>query len=199
VFALLLFSGLPTADAQGIATSLDQGHSRLSLVSSSPPERVVENTVFREAVRRAVRVPNAVREGRQAPDDPAWSLVRQLAAGDEVRALLDTGTSSQGTFRTADDESMTLVSGNEQRLSRAHVRHVSVARGTHRRRHVLVGLAIGAAVSVLAVNLSCRGESRGCNEVAPAYFYPLAGAGATIGALLPAGKKWHVVYIRTEP
>lgn len=80
---------------------------------------------------------------------------------------------SNGSFR--------LVSGDDQRLSRAQVRQVSVAHATNRRRHVLVGVAIGAAASVVAVGLRCDGQASSCQEVAPAYFYPLAGAGATMG------------------
>jgi len=172
--ALLVFPGLSTADAQVFGAH--------------------------EAVRLAVGELNGTREGRQAPDDQAWSQVRQLSAGDDVRAVLRARTSHRGTFRTADDESITLlVSGGDRRLSRADVRQVSMARGASRRRHVLVGLAIGTAASVVAVSLRCRGESRGCKEVAPLYFYPLAGAGATIGAFLPPSQIWREVYARTEP
>jgi hypothetical protein len=153
-----------------------------------------------EAVRLAMREPNGMTEGRQAPNDRAWSQVRQLLAGDEVRVVLGTAASYSGTFRMADDVAITLlVSGDDQRLSRAQVRQVSVAHARHRGRHVLVGMAIGAAASVVAVGLRCHGEASSCQEVAPAYFYPLAGAGATIGAFLPASKIWREVYAGTEP
>jgi hypothetical protein len=153
-----------------------------------------------EAVRLAMHEPNGMPEGRQAPDDHAWSQVRQLLAGDEVRVVLGAGASYRGTFRTADDESITLlVSGDDQRLSRAQIRQVSVSHGTHRRRHVLFGMAIGAAASIVAVGVRCHGQASGCQEVAPAYFYPLAGAGAAVGAFLPASKIWREVYGGTKP
>ena len=78
-------------------------------------------------------------------------------------------------------------------MPRADISRVLVARGSHRRRNVLWGLAIGGVTGGLVVSLHCRGQSRGCSEVAPAYFYPFAGAGAAIGALLPA-RAWQQVY-----
>lgn len=54
---------------------------------------------------------------------------------------------------------------------------------THRKRNVLIGLALGAAAGSMAAVLHCRGKSPSCNEIAPAYVLPSAGAGALIGAL----------------
>ena len=161
-------------------------------VKAGPIARAVAN----EAVPLAARDSNGATGTRQVSADADWQHVRRLVAGDPVRALLSDGTSREGTFRTADDQSMTIqLAGRDQQLSRAGIHHVSVARGSHRRRHVLVGLVIGGAASAVAVGLSCRGHDSSCKEVAPAYFYPLAGAGAAIGALLPA-KAWREVYRR---
>ena len=56
---------------------------------------------------------------------------------------------------------------------------------THRKRNVLFGLALGAAAGSMATVLHCRGKSPSCNEIAPAYVLPSAGAGALIGVLWP--------------
>lgn len=152
----------------------------------------------------AARLAAAELQGAEARmhsgDDDAWCQVAQVPAGEHVRVVLGDSTTYRGAFRMADTESITLVvAGHDQRLSRARIRQVSVARGTHRRRNVLIGLAIGGATSAVAIGLHCRGQSSGCNEVAPVYFYPLAGAGAGIGALLPAEKIWQEIYARSEP
>lgn len=39
-------------------------------------------------------------------------------------------------------------------------------------------------------------RDEGCNESAPAWFYPMAGAGAPTGALMPPRTVWREVYAR---
>jgi hypothetical protein len=137
----------------------------------------------------------------QPTDNDAWSQLRQLAAGEGIRVVLGDATSHRGAFRIADDESITLVvAGHDQRVSRASIRRILVARGTHRRRNVLLGLVIGGATGGLIATLRCRGKAPSCKEVAPAYVYPFAGAGAGIGAFLPA-REWQEIYlaVQTEP
>jgi hypothetical protein len=137
----------------------------------------------------------------QSAADNSWLQIQQLAAGEEIRIVFDDSTSSRGVFQMADAESITLhVAEHDQRVPRARLRRVSVSRGTHRRRNVLLGLAIGGATGGLITALHCRGASSSCNEVAPAFVYPLAGAGTVIGALLPA-RAWHEIYRddRTTP
>jgi hypothetical protein len=125
--------------------------------------------------------------------DTGWLQVRQLTVADSVRVVLDDGA-REGMFQIADDESITLtLAGNNQSVRRDSIRRLLVARGSHRKRNVLLGFAIGGVTGGLVVALSCRGEGLGCNEVAPAYFYPFAGAGAGIGALLPA-RAWRQIF-----
>ena len=70
--------------------------------------------------------------------------------------------------------------------SRGSVGESSSAGGTtHRRRNILIGLAIGASAGGVATAIHCHGKNASCNEVGPAYVLPLAGAGALIGALWP--------------
>jgi hypothetical protein len=126
-----------------------------------------------------------------------WSPVRQLSTGTAIRATADPGVTHRGSVRAADDESLTLVvDGAAVRLPRIAVREIKVA-GKSRKKNIWWGLAIGAAASVVAVSLQCQGEDASCNETAPAWFYPLAGAGAAGGALLPPRVTWREVYVRT--
>lgn len=73
----------------------------------------------------------------------------------------------------------------DQSMSRGSIRQSSPAGGTHRRRNILIGLAIGSVAGGVVTVLHCRGKNPSCNEVGPAYVLPLAGAGALIGALWP--------------
>lgn len=126
-----------------------------------------------------------------------WSPIRQLSPGQRVRVLTDAAIVQAGTLSSVTDDSVTLnIGGQDQRLARAAVREVSVERKS-RKRNVWWGLAIGAAASFVAVGIKCAGESEGCNESAPAWFYPLAGAGALTGALMPPRTVWNQVYLRT--
>ena len=126
-----------------------------------------------------------------------WSPVRQLTPGRTVRVLTDAAIAQAGALGSAADDSVTLtVGGQSQRTARAAIRQVSVERKS-RKRNVWWGLAIGAAASVVAVSINCAGESEGCSEGAPAWFYPLAGAGALTGALMPPRASWREVYRRS--
>ncbi len=127
----------------------------------------------------------------------AWSPVRQLSPGQTVRVLTDAAIIQAGALSSVTDDSVTLnVGGQDQRQARAAVREVSVGRQS-RKRNVWWGLAIGAAASFVAVGIKCADESEGCNEAAPAWFYPMAGAGALTGALMPPRTVWRNVYVRT--
>jgi hypothetical protein len=59
------------------------------------------------------------------------------------------------------------------------------ARSPGRRRHIWIGVALGAAAGVVATTLHCQGQDDSCTEVAPAYVLPLAGAGGLMGRFWP--------------
>jgi hypothetical protein len=61
----------------------------------------------------------------------------------------------------------------------------SPASRRNRKRNVLIGMAVGAAAGSITTVLHCQGKSASCNEMAPAFFWPMAGAGALVGALWP--------------
>ena len=142
-------------------------------------------------------LPAASQEQTETPqslENAVWSYLTRLAENEDLRVVLANAASYQGAFRMADDQSITLVvAGQNLRVSRAGVRRISVARGTHRRRNVLLGLAIGGAAGGLVMALHCRGEASACKEWAPVYVNPAAGVGAAIGALLPA-REWQEIY-----
>lgn len=150
---------------------------------------------MRRLVVVALLVLFAATAAAQSPPSD-WSSVRQLLPGQNVRILTDSAIAQAGTLRTAQDDALTLaIGGQDQRVARSSVRQVSVERKS-RKRNVWWGLAIGAAASVVAVSVQCKGESSSCNEGAPAWFYSLAGAGVAAGALMPPRTAWREVYER---
>jgi hypothetical protein len=154
------------------------------------PSGPIAHTLWREAARLAAGQSNEPPSGV----DARWIQLQRLAVDEEIRVVLDDATSSRGAFRIADADSITLrIGGRDQRVQRARVLRVLVARGSHRRRNVLLGLVIGGTAGGLATAIHCKGRSSGCNEVAPAFVYPFAGAGTLIGALLPA-RDWAEVF-----
>lgn len=151
----------------------------------APLTGVLQRTAVRLALAQSAESPGA---------GTRWEQVRRLEIGHEIRVALDDDRSSRGVFQAADGDSLTLrTDGQEQHILRARIGRVFVARDTHRRRNVLVGLAIGAAASGLATAIHCKGQSSACAEVAPAFFYQMAGAGTLIGALAPA-RDWEEIF-----
>jgi len=131
----------------------------------------------------------------QSTDAATWASVRQVAAGEHMRVELIHGGPIEGQMKSADADSVTVARGHdEQRVARTSVRRVAVARGSHRKRNVLIGMATGGVVSIVGVAIGCAGASAGCMESSPAYFYPAIGAGALVGATLPA-TAWQTVYL----
>jgi hypothetical protein len=177
-----------------VFTSIIWGPTGRYPVDAQPRTPDLTSSLAREAVR-LTSDPSAVATS-QSHDGDAWSHVRRLQAGEDTRIDVEDGTSYRGSFAAADDESVTLVvSGRHHQVSRACVRQASVARGTRRRRNVLIGLAIGAGTADLVLRVGCGWRPSACYEGAPAYFYPLAGAGAVAGALSPADTVWEEVYV----
>jgi hypothetical protein len=180
------------------AEAQEQTETPLSLATRGPMSRAtagpLEQAIMRAAVRLAVVELNAATQAPvQSTENDTWFDLTRLVAGEDIRVVLGNAT-YRGAFRIAEDQSITLaVAGHDQRVSRASVRKISVARGMHRRRNVLLGLVIGGAAGGLALAFHCRGEASSCKEWAPLYVNPAAGAAAGIGALLPA-RDWQTIY-----
>jgi hypothetical protein len=160
--------------------------------------KVADPTLVRAARLAVANLNGDAQTPAQSADDVAWSRVQRLSAGGEVRVVGGNGASSEGAFQTADGASITLlIAGHEQNTTRANVHQVSVVRDTDRWQHVVIGMVIGGVAGGIAVGLHCRGEFSSCKEVAPAYTAPGLGIGAAVGALLPPGKHWQEIYVRS--
>jgi hypothetical protein len=131
-------------------------------------------------------------------DDREWSHARQLLTpGLDVRVRLDEESSVRGTFRVADDESITItVHGIDRRVARSQLRAVAMAIGTQQRKHMNIGMAIGAVAAGLAILRHCDGQDNLCYENAMLFYMPLMGAGAAAGHFWPRGTAWREVYVR---
>jgi len=128
--------------------------------------------------------------------DDAWSRVMQLAPRADIKVELRETPSYRGAFRTADDQSITLVvGGHDQTVERGRVRRISLNRGTHHRRR---NVAIGVVLAAIVTSLTCLGKGPECTEASPLTFYPLAGAGALIGGSVPSGD-WQEIYRAGSP
>ena len=115
-----------------------------------------------------------------------------------MRLDLDDGSSVRGTFRGADDDFITVSAGIDRRLPRVRVRRVAVAIGTNHRRHVNVGMAVGAVAAGLVMLRHCRGQADACYEESMLFYMPLMGAGAAVGHYMPRGTAWREVYVQTK-
>jgi hypothetical protein len=122
-----------------------------------------------------------------------------LPPGADVRAELQEGGSTRGIFVAADEQSITLrVDAADRVLPREQVRRVSMAAGTHYKRHVNLGALAGVALGAVFLERRCAGEpiSSACYEEAMLYVGLPAMAGAGVGHLLPKGVTWRQVYVR---
>jgi len=125
--------------------------------------------------------------------DDGWSHVLQLSPHADVQVDTEEPASYRGTFRVADDQSITVMIGTQEHtVPRGLVRRISLNRGAH---HLRRNVAIAVLAAGLVTTLTCVGKDTGCMEASPLTFYPLAGAGALIGAVVPSGD-WEDVYRR---
>lgn len=128
--------------------------------------------------------------------DLSWGRVEQLPRGADVQVVMDTGASFRGHLSEAGADSIQLaLSRRAVSLDRAHVRRVSLNRGTHRKRtHVIVGLLAGGIAGAAVHQAACGSTGPECSEAAPLAFYPGAAAGMAVAAALPSGD-WETIYI----
>jgi hypothetical protein len=119
----------------------------------------------------------------------SWDNLRQLRAGEGIEIVDAKMKSHRGNFTTYTQEGISLrEDGREMTIPRAEVASVRRVGESHRRRHALLGLAIGTAGG-FAVGL-IRGKTyheEGETQVFLAVWTPIgAGIGATAGAVMPA-------------
>ena len=127
-----------------------------------------------------------------------WESLKSLAAGQQIRVVLNDAKSYNGQFQSVSDEGLVVRSGGgDQTFARPSILRVSTKGAPHRGRNALIGAGVGAGVGAAALGVCPQG---GYREVIPcggrgaaigaALFAPM---GAAVGAILPTGG-WHDVY-----
>lgn len=138
----------------------------------------------------------AVCSAELAAQDDGWQIVQQIAAGEQVKIVLNNGKSHKGVMRSASEDA--VVIGNGETYQNEQVRRVLVKKRGHRGRNALIGLGIGAGTGLgvgAAIDNDCSPNSFFCTgNSGKAVLTPLfGGVGAGIGALIPTGG-WREVY-----
>jgi hypothetical protein len=124
------------------------------------------------------------------PQQADWGNLTKLTQGDEIKVVVDRGSSRQGTFQSVTDDEITVhfATGN-QTLARQSVRQVMAKRGGNRGKHALIGMAVGAGAGLGLGAAADHFQSHQSLEALPMG----AAVGAGIGALLPSGG-WKTIY-----
>jgi hypothetical protein len=146
--------------------------------------------------------------GTRLPDiqasrgDAAWARMRSLVpVGSAIRITLPDRASIRGTLRGTDEASLTItVAGSDRTVPRTDVLRVFAPSGTHRKRHVNIGMAIGAvAGSFVMARRHCPFRDNICQEESAAYAMSLMVGGAAVGRWVPQGVAWRQIYGRPAP
>jgi hypothetical protein len=125
-----------------------------------------------------------------AQGEQSWDNLSRLRAGQRIEVTDTKLRSTEGSFTgyTGDAISLRLDRG-EVSIARSDVFSIKNREASHRRRNVLLGLAIGAAGGLAAGGI--RGATyheAGETGVFMLVYTPIvAGIGAGLGAALPAG------------
>jgi len=131
----------------------------------------------------------AVVLGQSAED--SWSNLSRLRAGQKIQVVDMKPKAATGNFNAFSEDTISLLVGKDQiSIPRANVLSVKNREGSHRRRNTLLGLAIGAAggLAIGAIQGAAYHEE-GETPVFLMVWTPIgAGAGAAVGAVLPAGQ-----------
>ena len=91
--------------------------------------------------------PTHAAEPESAPAN--WEKLKRLAAGDEVRVVLNDGKSYAAKFQGFSDEAIVVRTfDGEQTFSRQDVLRVSAKKESHRTRNALIGAAAGCAAGL---------------------------------------------------
>ena len=122
--------------------------------------------------------------------EDSWDRLGQLRVGQRIEVVTAKLKSVQGSFTGCSDQVVSLRLGQDEvSIPRCEVFSVKDRRRSHRRRDVLLGLAIGAAGG-LAVG-AIRGETyheEGETGLFVLVWTPIgAGIGAGVGAAVPSG------------
>jgi len=129
-----------------------------------------------------------------------WDSLKRLAAGDEVRVVLNNGKSYAAKFQSFSDEAIVVrPSAGEQTFSRQDVLRVSAKRESHRMRNALIGAAAGcgAGLGIAAGYAASQRKEYPYNRYfevdGPILGAALGAGGAGLGVALSKGG-WYDVY-----
>jgi hypothetical protein len=137
--------------------------------------------------------------GDDNQNQAAWDSLKKLSAGQDIQVVQKGAQSSQGTFRSMNDEAIVVnQAGGEQTIDRQSVVRVSTKGRGHRKRNALIGAGIGAGAGAgigAGIDSSCTCTNGFFPSNTGVYVLTPLGAivGAIIGAVIPSGG-WHEVY-----
>ena len=138
--------------------------------------------------------------GADTRPEGQWNNLKHLAAGDEVRVVLNDGKSYAAKFQGFSDEAIVVRTfAGEQTFSRQDVLRVSTKKESHRMRNVLIGAAAGsgAGLGIAAGYAASQRKEYPQNHYfeydGPILGVLFGGAGGGLAAALSKGG-WHDVY-----
>ena len=130
-----------------------------------------------------------------------WNDIKQLAAGQQIRIVLNDAKSYEAKFQSVTDEAVVVrLATGERTFERQNVLRVSTRGKRHRGRNALIGLAFGASAGVIVAAASpelgtgkCAQGS--CVDAGTISQLGIVGGavGAGVGAAIPTGG-WRDVY-----
>lgn len=124
------------------------------------------------------------------PAEDSWERLGQIRTGQRIEVVTSRMKSVQGTFLGFTEQSISIKgSPDEVSIPRAEVVSIRNKETDHRKRNVLLGLAIGAAGGLAAgVIRGATYHEEGETGVFVMVATPIgAGIGAAVGAALPSG------------
>lgn len=128
-----------------------------------------------------------------APGSRVWEGLGQLSSGTPIE-VVTADRAEKGEFVSSSSESLTIhTQQGEERFLRADVVRVVSRRASHRTRNVLIGVGVGAAISLVtdrSLGTYLRNESNPGGARALIWALPIA-IGGGIGALFPG---YPVIY-----
>ncbi len=137
----------------------------------------------------------------------SWDDLKQLAAGQQIRIVLNDAKSYEAKFQGVTDEAVVVrLATGDQVFGRHNVLRVSTRGKRHRGRNALIGLAVGAGAGVIIAVASpelgtgkCAQGS--CVDAGTISQLGIVGGavGAGLGAAIPTGAWYDVYRAATKP
>jgi hypothetical protein len=142
----------------------------------------------------------SVNAGEPKSTQANWESLKHLAAGDQLRVVLNDGKSYAAKFQGFSDEAIVVRTfAAEQTFSRQDVLRVSARKESHRMRNVLIGAAAGCGAGLGIAAAYAAGQrkeypqNRYFEVDGPILGVLFGGAGGALAAALSKGG-WYDVY-----